>query len=131
VHCVLKFFVAFFKNSTIHFSFCMFFPFCLFLYAYFVLVTSPITSILWLTCSLHAYILICLLIVCMFIACLHHLFVTYMHHLFTYMLRVKIPTKLVICSSLASLFIASFHVVLPPYLYVQVLKRKAGRPTIV
>ncbi len=127
----------------------MFFPFCLFLYACFLLVTFShhlyLMACLFITC-LHTHLFVhclhvrclcvchlpmsfvrCSLFVvyvchlcCLLIACLRHLFVTYLHHLFTYMLLVKVPTKLVTCSSPPSLFIASFRVVLPPYLYVQV-----------
>lgn len=158
VHYVFKFFAAFKKKLTIYFSFCIFFPFCLFLYACFLLVTfshhlyphgllvhymptySSVCSLF--TCSLFfclsfTYVICSSFVVymchlcCLLIACLRHMFVTYLHYLSTYMSLAKVPTKLVICSSHASLFIASFHVVLPPYLYVQVLKQKAGRLTII
>jgi hypothetical protein len=136
----LSFFLHFFSS---------FFPFSLFLYAYFLLVTfshhlyphgllvhymptcSYVCSFftcLLLVCSSFTYVICSLFVVymcdlcCLLIACLHHMFVTYLHHLFTYMLPTKVPTKLVFCLSHVSLFIASFCVLLPPYLYVQVLK---------
>jgi hypothetical protein len=50
----------------------------------------------------------------------------------TYTSHVKVLAKLVVlCFSLVSLFIASFCVILPLYLYVQVLKQKARRSSIV
>jgi hypothetical protein len=61
----------------------------------FCLSLSPITSILWLACSLHAYILICLFIVYMFVVCV---FVIYLCHLFVVRCLLFTCATYVVCS---------------------------------
>ncbi len=137
----MHFFGHFFFHCFSHFPYFYTLAFCLSF--------SPITSS-WFACSVHAYMIVCLLIAYMLVIYLCHLFIvcclhvplmlpTYYMHTSHVRHLLASPIHLhVACSNThqtCSLFVTCLFVhcflLLPPYLYVQVLKQKTKKPTIV